>query len=337
MKYIRKLPDKEELIEKYCISNDMKKRREETLNAIKNILQGTDKRKMIIIGPCSADSEDSVVEYAVRLADLQEKIADRFVIIPRVYTSKPRSNGMGYKGMLHNPYGDDEKQDIINGIIAMRKMHLHVIEQSGLFTADEILYPESVCYLEDLLAYAAVGARSVEDQSHRMIASGLEIPVGLKNPTGGNMTVLVNSILAAQHSQVMMYRGWEVETEGNTYAHGILRGYVDINNSTHPNYHYEDICRFYDLYINYNLKNPGVIIDCNHSNSNKQYREQIRIVEEVESMCKRNSTINNFVKGYMIESYIEEGNQLVGGGVKGKSITDACLGWNDTERLLLSL
>ena len=337
MKFIRQLPSLEELKADFCLSLELQNKRLNRIDEIKRILNGNDNRKLLFIGPCSADREDAVVDYVYRLAQVSEKVKDKILIVPRVYTSKPRTTSTGYKGMLHRPDATSSIDNILQGIIATRKMHLHVIEETGLFCVDEMLYPESIYYYLDLLVYVAVGARSVEDQLHRLTASGIEVPVGMKNPTNGDLNVLLNSIEAAQHKQSLIYRGWEVETEGNKYAHAILRGYSGLDNISHPNYHYEDLCRFHDLYHKRNLQNSLVIIDCNHSNSNKCADEQIRIVKELTYICNHYPALNKFIKGFMIESYIEDGCQLVGGGIYGKSITDSCIGWNKTNRLILEL
>lgn len=337
MKFVQKLPEAEEIINEYPLTAIQISKRKERIKQIQEILSGKSSKKLLLIGPCSADREDAVVEYTLRLAGLQEKVSERFLIVPRVYTSKPRTDGMGYKGLLHRPVSDCKNDDLLAGVIATRKMHLHVIQQTGLFCVDEMLYPESIYYILDLLAYVVIGARSVEDQGHRLAASGLNIPVGMKNPTSGDLNILLNSIAAAQFSQSMIYRGWDVKTEGNQYAHAILRGYVDLAGISHPNYHYEDLCNCYDLYQKRNLKNMSVIIDCNHSNSGKKFDEQVRIATEVINTCRKNKSINQMVKGLMIESYLEDGKQLIGGGIYGKSITDPCLGWNKTEQLILDL
>lgn len=337
MKYIKELPKVEDVQREFPISERQKRLRQEKLNDIQSVLEGKTSRKILCIGPCSADREDAVLDYMVKLAALQEKLQERFVFIPRIYTSKPRSNGLGYKGLLHRPDAMSGEDDIFAGVVAMRKMHLHVIQETGMFGADELLYTEANAYISDLLSYVAVGARSVENQEHRLIASGLKIPVGMKNPTSGDLSILLNSIVSAQSGQLTMYRNWEVETEGNDYAHAILRGYADRQGILHPNYHYEDLCDFYDLYQKKNLKNMGVIIDCSHANSRKHYDEQIRIAKEVFGVCNKSRSLGRFVKGIMIESYLEDGNQLVGQQVYGKSVTDACLGWKKTERLLYDL
>ena len=336
MKFIRQLPNISEILSEYKLSNEQKNNRINKIDEIKKILSGDDSRKLLMIGPCSADREDAILDYMLRLAKLQDRVKSRFLIIPRVYTSKPRTNGMGYKGLLHNP-DNPEKEDLLDGVIATRKMHLHVVQETGFFCVDEMLYPESTYYILDLLAYAAVGARSVENQAHRLVASGLEIPVGMKNPMSGDTTALLNGISAAQSGHSMIYRGWEVETEGNKFAHAILRGFINNNGEAKPNYHYEDLCDFHDKYRLFNLKNMATIVDCNHSNSRKRYDQQMRIAKDVFTSCITDKAINDFIKGLMIESYIEDGNQLPGAGMYGKSITDACLGWTKTKRLLEEL
>jgi 3-deoxy-7-phosphoheptulonate synthase len=337
MKLIRKLPEAEELFEKYALTEEQKINRINRINEIQNVLSSEDGRKLLIVGPCSADREDAILDYMGRLAKLQEEVQDCFLIVPRVYTSKPRTNGTGYKGLLHSPLASDTQEDMLEGVIAVRKLHLHVIQNTGLFAADEMLYPESTYYIKDLLAYVAVGARSVEDQLHRMTASGIEIPVGLKNPTGGDTTALLNSVMAAQRPQRMIFRGWETYMEGNPYAHAILRGYVDKNGKMYPNYHYEHLRDFYDDYQKFQLKNNAVIVDCNHCNSGKNYELQIRIAKEVMGLCKDEVVFDKFIKGFMIESYLVDGKQLVGGGVYGQSLTDGCLGWEKTVRLIKTL
>lgn len=337
MKYIKKLPSVEEIKQMYPLSEALNKKRLERINQIQNILSGKDKRKLLFIGPCSADREDAVLDYCRRLADIEKNLNDKLLIVPRVYTSKPRTKGTGYKGMLHRPNPLSEHDDLEKGIIASRTMHLHVIQETGLFCVDEMLYPESLEYFSDLLVYVAVGARSVEDQLHRLTASGLELPVGMKNPMDGNLSVLLNSIEAAQQEQSLIYRGWVVNTAGNPYVHAILRGYSNRYGITHPNYHYEDLCSFYDMYRKSSLKNMSVIIDCNHGNSNKNADEQIRIINDVTYSMRLNAGLASFVKGFMVESYLVDGNQMIGGGVYGKSITDACIGWEKTEKLISNL
>ena len=310
----------------------IKARRDEEAKAI---LRGDDKRLMVIVGPCSADNEPAVCDYVYRLAGLAEKIRDKIFVIPRIYTNKPRTKGEGYKGILHNPDPHKDETDIQAGIIALRKMHLRAIAESGLSAADEMLYPENHVYLDDLLTYVAVGARSSEDQQHRLVASGVDIPCGIKNPMNGSFPVTLNSIYAAQIANEFKYRTCQVRTEGNPYAHAILRGSVDVYGNNIPNYHYEDLIRFHDMYLAQNLKNPAVIVDSNHSNSGKNYLEQIRIVKEVVDNIRHCDKIRSLVKGFLIESYIEDGAQQPGGDEYGKSITDPCLGWEKTKNLLL--
>ncbi len=312
----------------------IKARRDEEAKAI---LRGDDKRLMVIVGPCSADNEPAVCDYVYRLAGLAEKIKDKIFVIPRIYTNKPRTKGEGYKGILHNPDPHKDETDIQAGIIALRKMHLRAIAESGLSAADEMLYPENHVYLDDLLTYVAVGARSSEDQQHRLVASGVDIPCGIKNPMNGSFPVTLNSIYAAQIANEFKYRTCQVRTEGNPYAHAILRGSVDVYGNNIPNYHYEDLMRFIDMYEKQGLKNPAVIVDTNHSNSGKNYIEQIRIVKEVVDNIRHNDRIRRYVRGFLIESYIEDGAQPVTGCEYGKSVTDPCLGWEKTERLLLDV
>ncbi|MCR5223464.1 MAG: 3-deoxy-7-phosphoheptulonate synthase [Lachnospiraceae bacterium] len=300
------------------------------------IFAGQSDRLLLIIGPCSADNEDSVIDYISRLRPLQEKVKDQILIIPRVYTNKPRTTGEGYKGMLHQP-NPDEKPDLFQGIIATRHLHIKAISETGFACADEMLYPENHQYLDDLLAYVAVGARSVEDQEHRLTASGISAPVGMKNPTSGDFAVMLNAILAAQHGHTFIYRGWEVKSGGNPYAHAILRGYTNKHGESRPNYHYEDLIQLYHMYSKKELLNPAAIIDTNHSNSNKDPFEQPRIIKEVINSMKHNESVKKMIKGFMVESYIEDGCQRVGGKVYGKSITDPCLGWEKTERLILDI
>ncbi len=303
---------------------------------IANIFKGISKKLLLIIGPCSADNEDSVLDYVTRLAKIQEKVTDNLYIIPRIYTNKPRTTGEGYKGMLHQP-DPTKKPDVYNGLVAIRKLHMRVLKETGFSCADEMLYPENYRYLNDVLAYVAVGARSVEDQQHRLTASGIDVPVGMKNPTSGDISVMMNAITAAQHKHSFIYRGWAVHSQGNPLAHAVLRGYVNKHGQVQPNYHYEDLLNLSENYANYNVSNPAVIIDTNHANSGKKFYEQPRIVKEVLHSCKHNVDIRNLVKGFMIESYLEEGCQTPDGGVYGKSITDPCLGWADTERLIYEI
>lgn len=337
MNFVRKIPSPQELKEQFPLTEKIQKIKEERDEIVKNIFEGKDDRFLLIIGPCSADNEDAVLDYMTRLAKVQDKVKDKIFMVPRVYTNKPRTKGTGYKGMLHQPNPQGE-EDMLAGIIAIREMHTRVVKETGFTCAEEMLYPDNHRYLSDLLSYVAIGARSVEDQQHRIVASGLGIPVGMKNPTSGDISVMMNSITAAQAKQKFLYRGWEVTTEGNPLAHSILRGYVDAFGRSHSNYHYEDIRNLIDCYAaDPSLKNPAVIIDCNHSNSGKKYMEQIRISKDVLHSCHVSADIKQIVKGLMIESYIEDGAQKIGDGVYGKSITDACLGWDKTENLIYEL
>lgn len=303
---------------------------------IKAVFESRSDKFILIIGPCSADREDSVMDYICRLAKVQEEVKDKIIIIPRIYTGKPRTTGQGYMGLLHQPDPNGEP-DIFEGICAVRKFHMRALAETGFTCADEMLYPENYRYLSDILSYVAIGARSVEDQQHRLTVSGFDIPAGMKNPTSGDFSVMLNSVFAAQHPHSFIYRGWEVNTSGNELAHTILRGATNKHGQNTPNYHYEDLNRLLEMYGKMNLKNPACIVDTNHSNSNKQFEQQVRIAKEVMHNRKLNSDIHSLVKGLMIESYIEEGCQKVGGGIYGKSITDPCLGWADTERLILDL
>ncbi len=336
MTFNRKLPIPKEVKEMYPISEEIKSIKAARDKEIADVLMGKSDKFLLIIGPCSADSEEPVMDYIHRLARVQEQVKDKILIIPRVYTGKPRTNGMGYKGMLHQP--DPTKgEDMLEGIIKIRELHAKVIEETHLTTADEMLYPENYRYLSDLLSYVAVGARSVEDQHHRLVASGMECPVGMKNPTSGTLSVMFNSIQAAQASHTFIYRGWEVVSDGNPLAHAILRGAQNKHGQTLPNYHYEDLKLCYDLYMEKGLKFPAIIVDTNHSNSGKQYLEQIRISNEILHSMRHSEEIRGIVKGLMIESYIEDGNQKIEEGVYGKSITDPCLGWDKTEKLILGI
>ncbi len=325
-----------EIKAQYPLSPELEEKKVEFDAKVADIFTGKSDKLLLVIGPCSADSEKSVLDYTSRLAKLQEKVADKIMIIPRVYTNKPRTTGDGYKGMLHQP--DPEKgSDMLEGIVAIRRLHTKVIEETGFFTADEMLYCENYRYLSDLLSYVAVGARSVENQLHRLTASGIEVPVGMKNPTSGDISVMLNSITAAQHSHTFIYRGWEVVTEGNPLAHAILRGYVNKHGQAIPNYHYEDLEHLYENYSAKGLQNLSLVVDANHSNSDKKPLEQVRICKEVLHSCRHNADINRMVKGFMIESYIEDGAQKIGEGIYGKSITDPCIGWEKTEKLVLEL
>ena len=320
----------------YQIYDTVAMAKEENDKEIKTIFTGESKKLALVIGPCSADREDAVLDYISRLCKVQEQVKDKIVIIPRIYTNKPRTTGDGYKGMLHQP-NPNEKPDMLKGLIAIRKLHMKAIEETGFTCADEMLYPENHRYLSDLLSYVAVGARSAEDQQHRLTASGLDIPVGMKNPTGGDISVMMNSITAGQHPHTFIYRGWEVESKGNPLTHAILRGYVDTYGLSFPNYHYEDLINLCECYAKTNLVNPGVVVDANHANSGKKWAEQTRICKEILHSTRHNNDVFNLVKGLMIESYIEDGCQKAEEGVYGKSITDPCLGWEKTEKLILEL
>ena len=330
-----KLPIPMEIKEQFPASQAVLSAVDESVNEMRRIFTGESDKMILVIGPCSADSEKPVLDYILRLRGVQDKVADKLLIVPRIYTNKPRTTGDGYKGMLHQPDPNAEP-DMLKGVIAIRQLHIKAIEQSGFGCADEMLYPVNYRYLSDILAYVAVGARSVENQEHRLTASGLNIPVGLKNPTSGDITVMMNSIKAAQHSHVFCYRGWEVKTHGNPLSHAILRGYVDKSGVAHPNYHYEDLYSLYETYQASGLENPAVIVDTNHSNSNKRYLEQPRIAKEILHSCRYSPEVRSIVKGLMIESYLEDGAQK-NCDVYGKSITDPCLGWEKTERLIYDI
>lgn len=336
MQFIGRLPIPQEIKAQYPLSEEAADIKIARDKEIRSIFAGEDSRMILVIGPCSADREDAVLAYIERLRTVQDKVTDKLLIIPRIYTNKPRTTGDGYKGMLHYP-DPNERPNLIKGVIAIRKMHMKALTEYGMTSADEMLYPENHRYLNDLLAYVAVGARSVEDQQHRLTASGLAIPVGMKNPTGGDLSVMMNAIRAAQHSHTFCYRNWEVKSAGNPYTHAILRGYVDQNGKSYPNYHYEDLVRLNEMYATSNLLNPGVIVDTNHSNSGKQFMEQIRITKEVLHSCRYNPELRKLVKGFMIESYLVDGAQKVDGDVFGQSITDPCLGWDKTERLIYDI
>ena len=334
--FIRKLPIPMEIKERYPLTKSVTKIKLERDEEIAKVFQGESDKFLLIIGPCSADNEDSVMDYISRLAKVQEKVKDRLILIPRIYTNKPRTTGQGYMGMVHQP--DPEKEeDLLEGLIAIRRLHTRAIDATGLTCADEMLYPENYKYLSDLLAYVAVGARSVENQQHRLTASGMSVPVGMKNPTSGGLSVMLNSIIAAQVPHKFIYRGWEVKTQGNPLAHAILRGSVNKHGQNLPNYHYEDLRLLYDLYSEQNLENMAVIVDTNHNNSGKKYLEQIRIAHEVMDSRRYSEDIRGMVKGLMIESYIEDGAQKIGEGTYGKSITDPCLGWVKSEKLIYDI
>ena len=336
IKYISNLPSPEEIIAKYPLREDLKEKKKDFDKAIADVFTGKSDKFLAVIGPCSADNEDSVLDYVIRLAKVADEIKDKIIVIPRVYTNKPRTNGDGYKGLLHQP-DPEKKPNVHEGLVAIRKMHLRVVEETGMFTADEMLYPDNLGYLDDVLSYIAVGARSVENQQHRLTSSGAEVPVGMKNPTSGDMSVMLNAIYAAQQSHEFIYRNYEIKTDGNPLAHAILRGAVNKHGQCLPNYHYEDLKLLHDLYLERDIVNPAVIVDANHSNSNKKYKEQVRIVKEVLHSMRYSDEIGKFVKGVMIESYIEEGNQKIEEHIYGKSITDPCLSFEDSKKLLLEM
>lgn len=336
MHFKRKLPVPKEIKERYPLTEELCRIKRERDALIADAFTGKSDQLVLVIGPCSADREDAVLEYCERLAGLQEKVEDKLVLIPRVYTNKPRTTGDGYKGLLHQP-NPEKDSDMLEGVIAIRRLHTKVLAQTGLSTADEMLYPDNYRYLSDLLAYVAVGARSVENQEHRLTASGIAVPVGMKNPTSGDISVMLNSIMAAQHGHTFIYRGWEVATTGNELAHAILRGYVNRHGEAIPNYHFEELESLYNAYTARGLKNVALIVDANHSNSAKKYQEQPRICKEVLHSCRHSEHIRSMVKGFMIESYLEGGCQKIGDGIYGKSITDPCIGWQDTERLVCEI
>lgn len=332
----RALPAPEEVIEELPLSAEAVKSKALRDREVSRVFSGEDDRIILIIGPCSADREEPVIDYIHRLARLQEKVEEKILMVPRIYTNKPRTTGDGYKGMVHQP-NPDGKPDMIKGLKAIRHLHIRAITETGMSSADEMLYPDNYYYLADVLSYVAVGARSVENQQHRLVASGIEIPVGMKNPTSGDISVMLNSITAAQHPQTFISRGWEVTTDGNALTHAVLRGSTDNKGRSHPNYHYEDLINLYEEYSARGLQNMGLIVDTNHSNSGKQYLEQIRICKEVLHSCRHSNDIKKLFKGFMIESYLKDGCQKIGDGVYGKSITDPCLGWDKTERLVLDM
>ncbi|MBR3996292.1 MAG: 3-deoxy-7-phosphoheptulonate synthase [Clostridia bacterium] len=336
MQFKRKLPIPKDIKEQYPITSEVEKIKVKRDEEIKAVFEGKDDRFILIIGPCSADHDDSVIDYILRLRKVQEKVSDKILIIPRIYTNKPRTTGDGYKGMLHQP-DPNKESDMLKGVIAIRNLHLRALKETGFTCADEMLYPENYRYLSDLLSYVAIGARSVENQKHRLTASGLDIPVGMKNPTAGDISVMMNSITAGQHSHTFIYRGWEVESQGNPLTHAILRGYVNKHGQSMPNYHYEDLIHLAEIYDKSGLVNPAVIIDTNHANSGKKWMEQPRIAKEVLHSCRHSDDIKKIVKGLMIESYIEDGAQKSEECVYGKSITDPCLGWEKTESLIYDI
>jgi len=334
--FIQKLPTPEEIRDEYPVPTSLQALKKERDQQIADVITGKSDKFLVIVGPCSADNEDSVCDYVARLGKINDKVKDKLVLIPRIYTNKPRTTGEGYKGIVHQP-DPEKKEDFRQGLIAMRKMHIRAMEESGLTAADEMLYPENWGYVSDILSYVAIGARSVEDQQHRLTVSGFDVPAGMKNPTSGDFSIMLNSVYAAQHSHCFTYRGYEVKTSGNPLAHTILRGSVNKYGRSLPNYHYEDLNTLLNLYNERNLMNPACIIDANHNNSNKEYKQQIRIVKEVLHSRKLNADIHNLVKGVMIESYLIEGCQKIGDGIYGKSITDPCLGFEDTEKLLYDM
>ena len=336
MNFHRKLPIPQEVKKEYPLTERMEQVKAARDEAIRAVFDGSSDKFLLVIGPCSADHREPVIEYISRLRRVQEQVADKIIIIPRIYTNKPRTTGQGYKGMLHQP-DPEEKPDMYKGIVAIRELHMAALRDYDFSCADEMLYPENHRYLSDLLSYVAVGARSVENQQHRLTASGVGIPVGMKNPTGGDLGVMMNSIVAAQSGHTFIYRGWEVSTDGNPYAHAILRGYIDYAGRSSSNYHYEDLLRVEELYEKSNLTNPSIIVDTNHNNSGKKYLEQVRIAKDIVHSRNQNGDIKRLVKGLMIESYLEDGACKAEEHIFGKSITDPCLGWEKTEKLILDL
>ncbi|MBQ9115722.1 MAG: 3-deoxy-7-phosphoheptulonate synthase [Clostridia bacterium] len=336
MQFNRLLPTPAETKEKYPISMKAAEAKEKNDIEIRKVLTGESDKLLLIIGPCSADNEESVMDYIYRLKKVSDQVADKLVIVPRIYTNRPRTTGDGYKGMLHQP-DPMNSPDVYKGILAIRELHARVLTETGLPTADEMLYPTNYDYLSDVLSYVAVCARSVENQEHRLVSSGIDVPVGMKNPTGGDLSIMMNAITAAQHKHSFVYRSWDINTTGNPCAHAILRGYVDKHGKSLPNYHYEDLEDLCELYAKTNLSNPAAIIDANHANSGKKYAEQPRICKEVLHSCRHNADIKKLVKGFMVESYIEDGSQKIGECIYGKSITDPCLGWEKSERLILEI
>ena len=336
MNFHRKLPIPQEVKKEFPLTERMEKVKAERDESIRAVFDGSSDKFILIIGPCSADHSEPVLEYISRLRRIEEQVSDKIIIIPRIYTNKPRTTGEGYKGLLHQP-DPEGAYDLLEGVIAIRRLHTRVLAETGLSTADEMLYPADYRYLSDLLSYVAVGARSVENQEHRLTASGIDVPVGMKNPTSGDLSVMLNAIQAAQGQHTFLYRGWEVETRGNDLTHAILRGYVNRHGESLPNYHYEDLAFLFDAYSARNLRNMALIVDANHANSGKRHSEQRRICKEVLHSCRHSADIRSLVKGFMIESYLEDGCQTIGGGVYGKSITDPCLGWEKTERLIYDI
>ena len=336
MNFKGKLPIPKEVKERFPLTQEMIEQKARNDEEIKNIFAGESDKFLLVIGPCSADYKEAVLDYIHRLRKVQDKVQDKIFIIPRIYTNKPRTTGDGYKGMVHQP-DPDKEPDMYEGIVAIRDIHMSALKETGFSCADEMLYPDNYRYLSDILSYVAIGARSVENQQHRLAASGLEVPVGMKNPTSGDLSIMMNAITAAQHSHTFIYRGWEVTSDGNPYAHAIMRGFVDRDGHSISNYHYEDLQKLSDLYASSGLTNPAAIIDVNHANSGKKYLEQIRITKDILYSISHNNDIKKLVKGLMIESYIEDGAQKIGENIYGKSITDPCLGWEKTERLIYDI
>jgi 3-deoxy-7-phosphoheptulonate synthase len=336
MNFKGKLPIPKEVKERFPLTKEMTEQKAKNDEEIKKIFSGESDKFLLVIGPCSADYKDAVLDYVHRLRKVQDKVQDKIFIVPRIYTNKPRTTGDGYKGMVHQPNPDAEP-DMYEGIVAIRDIHMSALKETGFSCADEMLYPDNYRYLSDILSYVAIGARSVENQQHRLVASGLEVPVGMKNPTSGDLSIMMNAITAAQHKHTFIYRGWEVTSDGNPYAHAIMRGFVDRDGHSISNYHYEDLQKLSDLYLASGLANPSAIIDVNHANSGKKYLEQIRISKDILYSINHNNDIKKLVKGLMIESYIEDGAQKIGENIYGKSITDPCLGWEKTERLILDI
>ncbi len=334
--FIQKLPTPDEIRSQFPLPEKLAMLKQRRDAEIREVLTGKSNKFLVIIGPCSADNEEAVCDYVNRLSKVNEKVKDKLILIPRIYTNKPRTTGDGYKGIVHQP-DPEKKPDFLAGLIAMRKMQIRAIAESGLTAADEMLYPENWRYVSDILSYVAIGARSVEDQQHRLTVSGFDVPAGMKNPTSGDFSIMLNSVYAAQRPHSFIYRGWEVQTTGNDLTHTVLRGSVNKHGRSLPNYHYEDLNTLLTLYSERDLKNPACIIDANHNNSNKQFRQQIRIVKEVMHSRKLSPDICQLVKGVMVESYLEEGSQKIGEGIYGKSITDPCLGWEDSERLIYEI
>ena len=336
MEFLRKLPIPKDIKAQYPLTDKLAQIKAQRDKEISGVFLGKSQKFILVIGPCSADNSEAVLDYIGRLKKVADEVKDKIIIIPRIYTNKPRTTGGGYKGMLHQP-DPEQSPDMLKGIVSIRYLHMSALKDYGFTCADEMLYPENHRYLSDLLAYVAVGARSVENQQHRLTASGLNVPVGMKNPTGGDLQVMLNSVMAARSPHTFIYRGWEVKSHGNPMAHAILRGYVDFSGKCVSNYHYENLTALYELYMQNGMQNPAVIVDVNHANSGKQYLEQARIAEDVVYSRNHNADIKSLVKGIMIESYIEDGNQPVGGHIYGKSITDPCLGWDKTEKLIYKI